>query len=129
MKRMVMAGVLLLALVLLAGCARGQVRLPQGDEQQMQARVGDKISLELTANPTTGYQWQRVESRQEDLVRFVSRDFTAAAPGRLGSGGMETWQFMALKPGRAYIEFEYVRPWEGETLPAQRKTIIVEILP
>lgn len=129
MRKMLVPGLVLLAAVLLAGCPRGQVRLPQGDEQILQARAGENISIELTANPTTGYQWRRVETTQDDLVRFVSRDFTSSAPGRMGSGGTETWRFTALKPGRAYIDFEYLRPWEGGVPPAQRKTVVVEIVP
>lgn len=92
-------------------------------------RVGEDMTIELTANPATGYQWRQVEPRHEDLLRFVSRDYVPSAPGRIGGGGTETLRFTALKPGLACIDFEYVRPWEGDAPPAKRRTVTVEIMP
>ncbi|HNW91899.1 MAG TPA: protease inhibitor I42 family protein [bacterium] len=120
--------IMLMLPVLLAGCAREQVRQPRGDEQVLPARVGESVTVTLAANPTTGYQWQLV-SPASALVRFVARDFVAATPGRIGGGGTETWRFATIAPGTVFLDFAYVRPWETGVEPVQRQTVLVEIVP
>lgn len=122
----------LVMLVLLAAgllaCQRPVSHLAPADEV-VQARVGSEFTVALNANPTTGYQWKLVPPAGDAPVQFVSRSFVADTPQRLGSGGMETWTFRALRAGATQLEFTYVRPWEAGVDPVQQRTINVEILP
>ncbi|MGE5145930.1 MAG: protease inhibitor I42 family protein, partial [Candidatus Eiseniibacteriota bacterium] len=48
---------------------------------------------------------------------------------RVGSGGMETWRFRAVKPGRETVRLEYRRPWDHETPPERTFTFTAEVQP
>jgi predicted secreted protein len=49
------------------------------------------------------------------------------APSRVGQGGVETWRFEAVAPGRTQIELVYVRPWESDVAPARWAIYSVEV--
>jgi len=46
---------------------------------------------------------------------------------RVGQGGLETWRFEGVAPGRARIELVYVRPWETDVAPARVAAYSVEV--
>ena len=48
--------------------------------------------------------------------------------GMVGVGGVETWNFTVLAPGRTEIALGYARPWEKDKEPAQafKATVVVE---
>ncbi len=86
------------ACVLLSGCAGAQ---PQ------------TATLKLSANPTTGYEWEAVQN--PELFEITSEytpdteDATVA-----GAGGTEVFTLKPLKKGTAEVSFSYARPWEEE---------------
>ena len=72
--------------------------------------VGATTTVELPANPTTGYDWQ-VEF-PPDLVRLESRAHVRSSE-LVGAGGTTTFTFRALAVGDATLRFRYLRVWEG----------------
>ncbi len=82
--------------------------------------AGEKFSLNLKSNPTTGYQWQLARPLNENVVRFVDKTFTPSAeatpsgPKIVGAGGVEVWTFEATGKGTAEVPLVYVRPWEKD---------------
>jgi predicted secreted protein len=84
--------------------------------------AGTTFDVELTATPTTGYQWEADASG--DIVSLEKRDFTVRSDA-IGASGVERFSFAAHRPGRATILFRLKRAWEPE--PIETHTIDVEI--
>jgi predicted secreted protein len=47
--------------------------------------------------------------------------------GRVGAGGKEVWTFKAAGEGSPTIHFKYVRPWEKDVPPADKKDFVIMI--
>ncbi len=79
--------------------------------------VGESFDIRLKGNSTTGYSWN-VISEENAAVRLVSEESLPDSE-MIGSGSTFTWNFKAMKAGKATITFKYYRPWDGEasTLP------------
>ncbi len=99
---------------------------------QVATTVGAEFSIELKANPTTGFQWQLLKPLDGQLLeaagnRYQTTPQPAGKPPMVGVGGMEVWTFKALRAGETSIEFKYVRPWEKDTAPGQTAVFRVVI--
>lgn len=70
-----------------------------------------KLTVEVSGNPTTGYQWVADDSSS---LKCVSSDYVASSEALVGGGGYYVFVFEAVKAGLTDIDFEYVRSWEGE---------------
>ena len=102
------------------------------DAKPIEALVGMDFSITLEANRTTGYGWQLAKPLRETVVKSVTNSYQEPAqapdaPPRVGSGGKEIWTFKATGPGRAVIEFNYVRPWEKDTPPVKTAKFVVVV--
>ncbi len=110
-----------------------QVRIPFGEEEQagadttIQAVSGMEFVIILTANATTGYEWQLARPVDESRVKFISSEYFADETGLVGSGGKSVWTFEALRTGKTKIFFKYVRPWEKDVPPAKESVFTVDI--
>ena len=93
----------------------------------MEARTGEEFTIILSANPTTGYQWQLAEPLNKKIVLLLNSEYIAEKPGLIGSGGKEMWRFKALRKGSADIKFKYVRPWEKNIPPESIKKFTISI--
>ncbi|MBZ9569892.1 protease inhibitor I42 family protein [Patescibacteria group bacterium] len=80
--------------------------------QTIETKNGDEFSITLEANPTTGYQWEL--EFESDFVQLVERKYTPLSPEKVGSGGHETFNLLALKSGKTEIVFSYLRSWEDK---------------
>jgi len=49
--------------------------------------VGGQVTLELQANPTTGYSWELTAAPDTAVVRLVSDDYVRPAEPIPGAGG------------------------------------------
>ncbi len=108
--------VAVVAIFLAAGCAGG-VKTYTDSGQTINIGVNQKFVIALDSNPTTGYIWQA--SYDESLLQLVGKSYEmgkAAEQGAVGAGGVEYFQFKALKTGETEITLVYKRPWEEETL-------------
>jgi predicted secreted protein len=45
----------------------------------------------------------------------------------VGSGGVETWSFVASQSGRQELRFEYRPPWETTSPPARALTYTITV--
>lgn len=84
--------------------------------------IGDKVTLSIAGNPTTGYQW--VAQETEGLTVSEEYKHNDAPEGMAGVGGVYTWTITSDTPGAYYFTAYYQRSWEPED-PASR--IIVPI--
>jgi predicted secreted protein len=94
------------------------------EENKITVNVGDKFKIGLKSNPTTGYQWQLAEPLNN--IELVSSKYIPPNTNLVGAGGKEIWLFKAIKAGKTYISFKYVRPWESKQ-PEIQKIYVIEI--
>ena len=88
-----------------------------------EAKVGETFTISLESNPTTGYSWQ-AEFDAESL-ELVNEDFTSDST-LLGAGGVQKFDFRALKQGQFQVKMVYKRPWENESIDT--KVIDVKVV-
>jgi len=91
---------------------------------QVSLRVGEKLMVALTGNPTTGYEWE-----VEDAPPFLSRIEGAAyrpSSELIGGGGVFYFRYQATEPGEGPLCFAYRRPWEA--VPPERTFAITVIV-
>jgi|SRR5215813_9286860 len=87
------------------------------------AAPADVIVIRLAERPTTGYRWQ-VENAA-GLV-LTGDDFTVSSSAP-GTGGERTFRFAVQQSGIVQIALSLRRPWEGDTAPASRFEVTVEV--
>jgi putative hemolysin/predicted secreted protein len=75
---------------------------------------GTQFAVELSENPTTGFQWNATLSPG---LEPVSDNFqtTPHAEGMVGVGGTHTWIILAKDPGTQTFSASYRRSWEAVT--------------
>ena len=123
-KNTLFFGAVLLALSLLAACgAKGRVLKGEDNGTRIQCAVGEKFSVTLASNPTTGYQWDVAEA-DESVLKLLRTEYTADRPRMIGSGGMETFTFEVVGRGETTLTLVYHQPWEKYE-PSQTFTVQV----
>ena len=96
-------------------------------EETISTGVNQKLTIALDSNPTTGFQWE--EDYDETRLELVEKTYKAGVQtGKgimIGSGGVDYFQFKALKKGETKVVFVYRRPWE---IPiAEQKVFDIDI--
>ncbi|MDM1546453.1 protease inhibitor I42 family protein [Empedobacter falsenii] len=83
---------------------------------------GDHVKLEVTANPSTGYDW--FTSEPEDCsVKIVDKsNVKNQKEGMVGAPSKNVYTVKAGSKGECTIQFDYKRGWE-EVAPANTKQI------
>ena len=94
-------------------------------------KAGDTVQVKLRSNRTTGYSWAELKDKTDTKVLKSdggSYEVNAHPEGMVGVGGVETFTFTAVAPGRTEIALGYARPWEKDKEPAQsfKATVVVE---
>jgi predicted secreted protein len=93
--------------------------------------VGEDFTIDLDANPTTGYHWELVRIDQPESIVQQAGDPEYAqdehAEGMVGVGGTETWYFHSSAEGNAVIEFGYYAPGADST-DAPRRVVTFSVI-
>ena len=103
--------------------APGDMEMVILDESQngrsVSINAGQNISINLRANPSTGYRWS-VAGNDEAILPLISRDYKQreAEPGMVGVGGTLNLIFKGIKAGQVKLKLEYSKPLasEGDTV-------------
>lgn len=110
-------------LLVSSGCTAKKIVLPSGSEVE-----GDKLTITLEENPTTGYVWT-LKVGIENIVALESDEYIATQTSEniVGSGGNHIWKFKGVSPGETVLTFKYYRPWEKEDTAIETRifTVIV----
>lgn len=94
--------------------------IDRGVVKTSEVTVGDLFRVTLDSNPTTGYSWK--PSFSSEYLSFVTSTYVPADATIMGAGGTERFDFRALKQtSQTDIVFDYVRSWETNTAPAERR--------
>jgi len=120
-KRMIVTG----SLLILCACTSG-VKLYSDPSIPIEVEAGDRFTIELDSNATTGYSWVFGQPLDETILRLVNTDYISPKSGLTGAGGTQVWVFQAMQPGTAVVSLQYERSWETE-LPIQTACFIVNI--
>ena len=115
---------LTMALVLaisLSGCWSGSLAVTEEDAGTIQvAHVGDRVTVRLIGNPSTGFTWTRTEPTDEELAGLAlqpveegSWEFPAGTQVP-GASGVCLFRYVANEPGTVALSFAYGRSWESE---------------
>ena len=73
-------------------------------------RVGDKITVRLCSNATTGFEWDYTATGVS-VLRETSHDFEEPGTDVPGAAGMEVWTFEAVAKGEIEVHMAYSQPW------------------
>jgi inhibitor of cysteine peptidase len=95
--------------------------------QTLEAAVGSQLLVQLDENPSTGYTWAPVAT--SEALPLTGGDFTAAAPGSVGGGGLRSLRFDVAQAGEHALELALMRPWEGADAAVQRFNVTVRAHP
>lgn len=79
------------------------------------ADMTDGFTLKLTANPTTGYDWQyKVENEALLAVEELGYAQDGGAGNAVGAGGEYSFALKGLAKGATIVTFTYSRAWDAE---------------
>ena len=76
------------------------------------AKKDQPFRIELSANPTTGFNWY-ISSLDEAQFKVRRSGYDPGATGRIGGGGTSYWEILPLTEGLGTIKLLYYRVWEG----------------
>ena len=120
MKRLLVL-IAVLGICLVTGCV-GEVEAYTDPGQTIDIGVNQQFVIALGSNQTTGYSWQ--EGYDNIMLELVEKTYKEEAKqGVVGAGGVEYFQFKALKTGQTEITLVYKRPWGEEILEQKIFTI------
>jgi inhibitor of cysteine peptidase len=114
-----------------AGTQSGTVAINQDAAgSTVQLHPGQRLTVTLPGNPTTGFTWKMVPAAGSILASQGEAQFTAGSTGpdgKLGAGGIYRFDFVALGTGSAPLKFVYQRSFEKEVAPAQSFEVSVVV--
>ncbi|MEZ5378802.1 MAG: protease inhibitor I42 family protein [Acidimicrobiales bacterium] len=91
--------------------------------------TGDRFTLQLASNPTTGYSWAIDDTTLPNGLTLVSSTYRAddTSGNVVGSGGVEEFVFEAMASGSGMLRLSYVRPFDDPVVPERVVEYIVRI--
>ena len=85
---------------------------PRSTINDFDIEVGDKITVKLCSNATTGFSWEYIMTG-DNAVKEEDHDFEEPDSELAGAAGTEVWTFEGIATGTSVVEMEYSQPWEG----------------
>ena len=99
---------LVLLAVLVGACGPDKTALTgAGEGTTVELQPGERVTLRLDSNSTTGYAWNLAVELDKNVVRLASSDYEVVDEGTEGGGGVETWVFEAVRAGDQTVELDY----------------------
>jgi len=92
--------------------------------QRITVPVGVSFTINVKANPTTGYSWEA--GFDQSLLKLVKR-YTPSGSGAIGAGGVESFEFEGMKAGETEIYLNYKRSFEPNNPSLESKTFKVTV--
>lgn len=101
------------------------VTLGEGDSGvTVTVSQGAVITLQLPANPSTGYDWEATISNQS-VLKETSAPVFKPSSSAIGTGGTYTFQYQAKGSGRSDLTLVYRRAWETGVAPLRTFTVTI----
>ena len=118
-----------MAFFMLSICSTPQKKLNLASEQngqEFEISIQADIKISLKSNPTTGYTWT-IQSNDSAIIRQVGKPSFKAESKKLGSSGIQTFNFKSIASGKTKLKLIYHRPWEKETAPLDSYLVVFNI--
>jgi inhibitor of cysteine peptidase len=110
-----------------AGAAATSKTLTEADNgSTVQLRNGEKLVVELSGNPTTGYSWEPVLPGDSIVRQIGQAEFTPES-NKLGADGTVVLTFQAVATGQQNLQLVYHRPFESDVAPIHSFTVKVVV--
>jgi predicted secreted protein len=93
----------------------------------VEVSVDDTFTIELEANPSTGYTWELAGPLDDSVVVSLGSDHQAGDGSGVGVPGQQLFSFKAVGQGSTTIALQYVRPWETGVAPANTAMFPVKV--
>ncbi len=91
--------------------------------------TGDTLTVELEANPSTGYLWIFGAPFDPNLLVMTSESYTKpeGSKGMVGVPVKRVMTFKAIAPGSTGLKLDYRRPWERNEKPVKSFELLIQI--
>jgi inhibitor of cysteine peptidase len=118
-----------LALAMLAACTPAGITLTEANNgQTIQLKKDGSLSITLSSNPTTGFQWTIDQIDPAQLKQLGDPDYVSdCTGGMVGCGGRQTFRFTATSLGQSQLRLIYHRTFEANVPPAQTFNVTINI--
>jgi predicted secreted protein len=87
----------------------------RGERHARTVRPGEKFTIELQSNPSTGYRWHLLYF-DKSILNLISSELATKPTNQIGTAGIERFNFEATKKGTTSIKLIYKRSWESGTV-------------
>lgn len=116
---------LFLAIMLtLCSCEKPIVLTEADDGTEITIDIGERFSVRLDSNHSTGYRWQNI-TKSESVVQVGTPQYKEEpACDAPGCGGVATFTFEGAVAGKTVLQLVYSRPWENDP-PLKRFEVTV----
>jgi len=127
MNKFAFIAAFLALLMTLAACSSAAVELDaQENGQSVEVASGDKFTITLEGNPTTGYSWE-VSEFDQAVVELVGEPDYKTDSKMIGSGGVYTFTFKAAAAGTTNLKLIYHRSWEEDVEPEKVYEVTLKV--
>jgi len=92
--------------------------------QRITVPVGVSFTINVQANPTTGYAWEA--GFDQSLLKLV-KQYTPSGSGAIGAGGIESFEFEGMRAGETEVYLNYKRSFEPNNPSLETKIFKVTI--
>ncbi|HIK46578.1 MAG TPA: protease inhibitor I42 family protein [Leptolyngbyaceae cyanobacterium M65_K2018_010] len=105
----------------------GNILLTQTDHgRSIEVRVGDRVVIDLSENPSTGFQWA-IEQNNDRVLKPLSSTYTPPTGTTVGGAGQRTFAFLGQASGIAEPRFKLWREWEGNASIVERFSVTIQV--
>jgi inhibitor of cysteine peptidase len=82
------------------------------EEEILTIKRGEKFTIILESNPTSGYRW--IPTFNRSIINLISHDFQPSQSTRIGCSGKDIFTFLATSVGSEKLMMFYKRSWEKQ---------------
>ena len=104
-----------------------EVTLTAADNgKSIRVAPGEKLTLRLKENPSTGFRWT-VDMSNNEYLTLRSSDYIPDSGGVPGGGGKRVFIFEAKRIGNFRLSLKLGREWERDKRPASRFDVSIHV--
>ena len=131
LRRLIAISSALVGLCLASSCVGPSDHLLEVSDNGSTVNVatGDSVTIELEANPSTGYLWTFGAPFDPELLLMTSETYSKpdGSKNMVGVPVKRIMTFKAIAPGRTGLKLDYRRPWERNEKPAKTFEVLLVI--
>lgn len=95
------------------------------DQEKIQLKKGEELTITLDSVPTGGYNWHPV--LDHNAVNIISRNVQRTSDRAVGGSTKSIFKFKAINYGTTNLKMVYKRDWEP--FVKAEKSYLIEVTP